>query len=196
MLAEVNADSIRQSPPLLLVLLAGLGLAGPGPASLRAGQYPHSPAAIPAPELTGKAWLNVPDGSRLSLSSRKGKVTILHFWTYGCINCRRNLPAYDRWHKRFASKGVLVIGIHSPETKAEANPANVAQKVKELGIAYPVLIDSDRQNWNRWRQRVWPAVCLIDKQGRVRYGWEGELEYRGAGGEAKLTRCVEAWLKE
>jgi len=151
---------------------------------------------MPAPELTGKLWLNLPSGSGLSLASRKGKVTILHFWTYGCINCKRNLPAYDRWQKRFAAKGVVVIGIHSPETEAERNPANVAKKVKELGISYPVLVDSDRQNWNRWQQRAWPAVCLIDKQGRLRYGWEGELECRGAGGEAKLTQLVEALLKE
>lgn len=189
--------ALRRHPPLLLLVLAvGLGLAGSTAASLGAGGLPNHPASVPAPELTGKLWLNVPDGTRLSLSSRKGKVTILHFWTYGCINCRRNLPAYDRYYKRFASKGVLVIGVHSPETKAEADPANVDRKVKELGIAYPVLVDSDRQNWNRWQQRAWPAVCLIDKLGRVRYGWEGELEYRGAGGEAKIARLVEALLKE
>ncbi len=180
----------------LLMLLAGLALPASTAAPLCAAEASEPAAAMPAPELTGKLWLNLPSGSALSLASRKGKVTILHFWTYGCINCRRNLPAYDRWHKRFASKGVLVIGIHSPETEAERNPSNVEKKVKELGIAYPVLVDSERQNWNRWQQRAWPAICLIDKQGRVRYGWEGELEYRGAGGEAKMTRLVEALLKE
>jgi len=180
----------------LLVLLSGLALAVSTAGSLRAAEASTPAGAMPAPELTGNLWLNLPSGTTPSLASRKGKVTILHFWTYGCVNCRRNLPAYNRWHKRFASKGVVVIGVHSPETKAEQGPANVAKKVKELGIAYPVLVDSDRQNWNRWQQRAWPAVCLIDKQGRIRYSWEGELEYRGAGGEAKMTRLIEALLKE
>ena len=149
-----------------------------------------------APELTGDVWLNVPEGTRLSLASRRGEVTILHFWTFGCINCKRNLPAYDRWQKRFAAKGVLIIGVHTPETEGERNPANVVRKVKELGITYPVLVDSDHQNWRRWQQRIWPTIYLIDKQGRVRYRWEGELEYRGAGGEVKMTRLIEALLKE
>jgi peroxiredoxin len=186
----------RRRAPSPLLALAGLALVGLTVATLWAAESSDPSAALPAPELTGKVWLNLPSGKTVTLASRKGKVTILHFWTYGCINCRRNLPAYDRWHKRFASRGVMVIGIHSPETKAERDLANVKKKLKELGIAYPVLVDSDRQNWNRWQQRAWPAVCLIDKQGRVRYGWEGELEYRGAGGEAKMTRLIEALLKE
>ena len=82
-----------------------------------------------------------------------------------------------------------------PETEAERDPANVAKKVKELGIAYPVLLDSDRQNWNRWQQRIWPAIYLIDKQGRVRYLWEGELEYQNAGGEAKMNRLIAELLR-
>jgi thiol-disulfide isomerase/thioredoxin len=89
------------------------------------------------PELMGDSWLNLPKGSRLSLASRKGKVTIVHFWTFGCINCKRNLPAYERWWRRFADKGVVVIGIHTPETEAERDLANVAGKVRELGITYP-----------------------------------------------------------
>jgi thiol-disulfide isomerase/thioredoxin len=123
-------------------------------------------------------------------------VTIVHFWTYGCINCRRNLPTYNRWQQRYSAKGVLVIGIHSPETDAESKPANVARKVKELGITYPVFLDPKRSNWNRWHQRVWPTIYLVDKHGRVKYAWEGELEYQGAGGEAKMTRLIETMLKE
>jgi thiol-disulfide isomerase/thioredoxin len=151
---------------------------------------------IAAPELVSDAWLNLPKGTQPSIASRRGKVTILHFWTYGCINCKRNLPAYNRWQRRFAAKGVLVIGIHSPETQAERKPANVASKVKEFGITYPVLLDPELKNWNRWQQRVWPAVCLIDKQGRVRYGWEGELGPPESGVEARLTRLVDVLLKE
>ena len=191
----MNLASNRLAPGFALMLLAGLALPGTSVVPLRAAEG-LPPVGVIAPELTGKVWLNLPSGKTLSLASRKGKVTILHFWTYGCINCRRNLPAYDRWHKRFASKGVVVIGIHSPETEGERDLANVTRKVKEFGIAYPVLVDSDRANWKRWQQRAWPAVCLIDKQGRVRFGWEGELEYGGAGGEAKMTRFIELLLKE
>ena len=151
---------------------------------------------LAAPELTGDTWLNLPKGSRLTLASRKGKVTILHFWTFGCINCKHNLPAYNRWQRRYAAKGVLVIGIHTPETEAERKPANVTRKARELDISYPVLVDSDHENWRRWQQRVWPTIYLIDKQGRVRYGWDGELEYQDAGGEAKMTGLIEALLKE
>ncbi|MGO8926367.1 MAG: redoxin domain-containing protein [Limisphaerales bacterium] len=186
----------RKAPSLLLGFGVALGLLGSAAAPLFAGEPSQPSASVAAPELTGDAWLNVPEGSRLSLASRKGKVTILHFWTFDCINCKHNLPAYDRWQKRFAAKDVLVIGVHTPETAAERNLANVARKVKELGISYPVLVDSDHENWRRWQQRMWPTVYLIDKQGRVRYGWEGELEYQGAGGEAKMIGLIEALLKE
>jgi len=178
---------------MVLLTLGAFGLILP---SLRAGQAPQAPPALPAPELTGDSWLNLPAGTKLTLASRKGKVTIVHFWTYGCINCRRNLAYYAAWQRRFAARGVMVIGIHSPETEGERKLANVTKKVKDLGITYPVLVDSDRQNWNRWGQRVWPAICLVDKQGRARYGWEGELEYQSAGGAAKMSRYIEALLKE
>ena len=180
----------RRGPTLLMLLPVALGLLGPPGTPLLVGEGSQPSAGVVAPELTGDSWLNLPKGSTLSLASRKGKVTIVHFWTFGCINCKRNLPAYDRWWKRFAGNGVVVIGIHTPESEAERDPANVAKKVKELGIAYPVLLDPDRPNWNRWHQRIWPAIYLIDKQGRVKYQWEGELEYQNAGGEAKMTRLI------
>ena len=185
----------RKVRAILLMLPVELGLLGQHCTPLLASEPSPPLAGVPAPELTGDSWLNLPKGSTLSLASRKGKVTIVHFWTFGCINCKRNLPAYDRWWKRFADKGVVVIGIHTPETEAERDPANVAKKVKGLGIAYPVLLDSEHQNWNRWQQRIWPAIYLINKQGRVRYLWEGELEYQKAGGEAKMTRLIVELLK-
>lgn len=193
---RITISLARKTPALLLLLSVVLGLLGPPGAPLFAGE-PSQPSASPvAPELTGDSWLNLPKGSTLSLASRKGKVTIVHFWTFGCINCKRNLPAYDRWWKRFADKGVVVIGIHAPETEAERDPANVARKVKELGISYPVLLDLDHQNWNRWQQHIWPAIYLIDKQARARYLWEGELEYQHAGGEAKMTQHILDLLRE
>jgi thiol-disulfide isomerase/thioredoxin len=188
----MNVSLLRRASALVLALGA-FGLAA---LPLPAAEAPQAPPALPAPELTGGPWLNLPTGARLTLASRKGKVTIVHFWTYGCINCRHNLSYYAAWQRRYAAKGVMVIGIHSPETDGESKLANVIKKVKELGITYPVLVDSNRQNWNRWGQHVWPAICLVDKKGRARYGWEGELEYKGAGGAAKMSRLIEALLKE
>ena len=127
----------RKAPRLLLMLPVALGLLGAPGDLLAAAEGSRSSTGVVAPELTGDSWINLPKGSTLSLASRKGKVTIVHFWTFGCINCKRNLPAYDRWWNRLAGNGVVVIGIHTPETEAERDPANVAKKVKELGIAYP-----------------------------------------------------------
>ena len=192
----MNIPVGRKVPALLLALLAGLGAPALAATAAPGGASASAPKGAPAPELVGDSWLNLPQGTRPTFASRKGKVTIVHFWTYGCINCRRNLPIYDRWQQRYAAKGVLVIGIHTPETDAESKPANVAKNVKELGITYPVLVDSRRYNWNRWPQHIWPSIYLVDKQGRVKYVWEGELEYQGAGGEAKMTRLVETLLSE
>jgi peroxiredoxin len=184
-----KATTLGRLLPVALGLMITLGT------PLLAAEPSQPLASHAAPELTGDSWLNVPKGTKLSLAARTGKVTIVHFWTFGCINCKRNLAAYDRWWRRFAEKGVVVIGIHTPETEAERDPANVARKVKELGISYPVLLDSDHQNWNRWQQRIWPAIYLIDKQGRTRYLWEGELEYQKAGGEVKMTQLIMDLLK-
>ena len=98
--------------------------------------------------------------------------------------------------RQFAKRGVEIIGVHTPETASERNVTNVVSKVKELGITYPVLLDQSAQNWKRWGQRCWPTVYLIDKQGRVRIAWEGELEYQGRGGFAKATQMIETLLKE
>ena len=89
-----------------------------------------------------------------------------------------------------------IIGVHTPESEWERKEANVAAQLKELNITYPILIDNQHENWNRWRQQYWPTVYLIDKGGRVRYAWAGELDYRRAGGEAKMARLVDALLRE
>ena len=118
----------RKAPALLLLLPGALGLLSRPDTPLLATEPSQPFPGVAAPELTGDSWLNVPKGTKLSLASRKGKVTIVHFWTFGCINCKRNLAAYDRWWKRFADKGVVVIGVHTPETAAERDPANVAKR--------------------------------------------------------------------
>lgn len=153
-------------------------------------------ASAPAAELVGHSWLNTPGNAPLRLAGRRGKVTIVEFWTRGCVNCRRNLPAYNRLHERFAPKNVVLIGIHTPETPGERDPARLARFVKEQNITYPILHDAQGANWNRWNQEFWPTVYLLDKQNRVRYRWEGELAYNGANGEARIARRVEQLLAE
>ena len=162
---------------------------------LNAPAAEHNPTArnSPAPELTGGPWINTSDGKALSLKERRGQVTVVHFWTFGCSNCRANLPVYARWHKHFAPRGVAVIGVHTPEMSNEKNESNVRREVKNLGIEYPVLVDRDGSNWQRWNQQYWPSIYLLDKQNRVRYVWIGET---GDEGEKIMARHIEELLAE
>ena len=90
----------------------------------------------------------------------------------------------------------MIVGIHTPETKEERVAENVARRVKQLGITYPVLLDSKSANWVRWSQQYWPTVYLIDKKGRIRYRWEGELEYDNQHGATKMLQLVNELLNE
>jgi len=144
-----------------------------------------------APELVGKSWFNT-NGKPLTLASRRGKVTVVEFWTFGCSNCRNNLPAYARWQKKFAAQGVEVIGVHTPESDYERNPKNVEKFLRDEKITYPIVTDENHENWRRWNQQYWPTVYLIDKTGRVRHRHVGELR----GEEAGVTRRIETLLKE
>lgn len=150
---------------------------------------------LPAPALAGEPrdWLNT-GGKKLNFL--KGRVYVVEFWTFGCINCQRNLPAYARWQKKFAGKNVTVIGIHTPETDAEKKRENVIEQVKKLGITYPVLLDQQMTNWKRWEQGVWPTVYVVDKRGQARFRWLGELDWQHAGGEEKMAACIEQLLRE
>lgn len=165
-----------------LFLAALSAAAAPQPISLNAK----------APALTGGPWLNTRDAQ----APPKAKVTIVHFWTFGCYNCLNNLPVYARWQKRFAGQPVEMIGIHTPEFDHEARLDNVKANIKRLQVEFPVLVDSDRRNWDRWNQQFWPAVYLIDAQGRIRYRWDGELNWRGTKGEEIMAQRIEQLLAE
>jgi alkyl hydroperoxide reductase subunit AhpC len=142
----------------------------------------------PAPELVGTSWLNVTQP--VTLASRRGKVTVVEFWTADCINCKRNFPTYASWSRDFQRDGVQVLSIHTPETKWEAASSFVRRRTKEYKITYPVLIDSSYSNWNLWHQDSWPTVYLIDKKGIIRYQWVGELDADGAGGTRQMTQLI------
>ncbi|HVU60127.1 MAG TPA: cytochrome c biogenesis protein DipZ [Mycobacteriales bacterium] len=122
-------------------------------------------------------WFNTPDGAALNLAQLKGKVVLVDFWTYSCINCLRSLPHVEAWYARYHSDGFEVVGVHTPEFDFEHVVGNVASAIARLGVAYPVAMDNDYGTWNAWGNDSWPAEYLIDPDGNVRYGSVGEGDY-------------------
>lgn len=131
-----------------------------------------------APELTGlTGWLNTPGGRPLSLAGLRGKVVLIDFWTYSCINCQRTLPHTEAWYREYAKDGFVIIGVHTPEFAFEHVPSNVAAQAKTLGVRYPVAIDDDYATWNAYNNQYWPAEYLVDPHGQVRHITFGEGGY-------------------
>lgn len=128
-----------------------------------------------APELTGIThWLN---SSPLTLRELRGKVVLIDFWTYTCINCIRTLPYVTEWHKKYADEGLVIIGVHSPEFSYEHSTENVAEAIARFEIEYPVAQDNDFATWRAYHNRYWPAFYFIDAEGKLRYIKIGEGEY-------------------
>jgi thiol-disulfide isomerase/thioredoxin len=127
-----------------------------------------------APEITGQTWINT---DPLRLADLKGKVVMVEFWTFGCYNCRNVQPYVKEWHRKYADQGLVVIGVHTPETDFERYSKNVEHYVHEEQIPYAVVTDNDFATWTRYGNRAWPTVYLIDKQGIIRYMHIGEGAY-------------------
>lgn len=131
--------------------------------------------STPAPQFQGLTnWINSPP---LTLSSLKGKVVLVDFWTYSCINCIRSLPYVEKWYQTYHDKGLVVVGVSTPEFAFEHNPANVQAAVKRDGLTYPVALDNNDDTWNAFDNSSWPADYLIDKSGNIRYVSLGEGDY-------------------
>ncbi|MGC1183043.1 cytochrome c biogenesis protein DipZ [Legionella sp.] len=129
----------------------------------------------PEPEITGiTSWIN---SSPINLNDLKGKVVLIDFWTYSCINCLRSLPYVKYWYNHYHDKGLVVIGIHTPEFNFEANPENVRAAVQREGILYPVALDNNYLTWINFNNHYWPAHYLINKKGEVVYEHFGEGNY-------------------
>src|SRR5580704_6736130 len=127
------------------------------------------------PDLSGAtAWLNSPP---LTPAALRGKVVLVDFWTYSCINCLRALPYVKTWYARYRDQGLVVIGVHAPEFAFEKNEANVTRAVHDLGITYPVAMDNDYAIWSAFNNQYWPAHYFIDAQGRIRGHHFGEGDY-------------------
>jgi cytochrome c biogenesis protein CcdA/thiol-disulfide isomerase/thioredoxin len=129
----------------------------------------------PAPEFDGIVeWQNSP---ALTITGLRGKVVLIDFWTYSCINCLRTLPYIEDWDRRYRDAGLVVVGVHTPEFAFERVPANVRENSKKLGVTYPVALDNAYGTWNAWGNRYWPAKYLIDRRGHVRAYHFGEGAY-------------------
>src|SRR5258708_6234126 len=142
----------------------------------------------PMPGLDGAmAWLN---SAPLSSKSLRGKVVLVNFWTYSCINSLRELPYMKAWAAKYKDAGLVVIGVHAPEFGFEKDPANVKNAVFGLKVAYPIPIDSNHSIWRAFRNEYWPADYFVDAKGRIRYHHFGEGEYE------KSELVIQALLRE
>jgi cytochrome c biogenesis protein CcdA/thiol-disulfide isomerase/thioredoxin len=146
--------------------------AGSGPAALE--------DCGAAPAISGiSQWLNTPGGGTIDLASLRGKVVLVDFWAYSCINCQRAISHVTAWYSTYQADGFEVIGVHTPEYAFEQVAGNVAAGAKRLGISYPVALDNNYTTWNNYQNESWPADYLIDAAGNVRYVSIGEGDYGG-----------------
>ncbi len=143
----------------------------------------------PALDLPGiESWINTPGDQPLTLSELKGKVVLIDFWTYSCINCQRTLPFVTAWYDKYKDDGFVVIGVHTPEFQFEHVRSNVEDATRRFGIHYPVALDNNYATWHEWHQAFWPAHYLIDKDGIVR-----QVHY-GEGGYAETEKLIQQLL--
>lgn len=142
--------------------------------------------AAPALRDTG-AWFN---STPLTIEALRGKVVLVDFWTYDCINCQRHLPHVSQWAEKYKDRGLVVIGVHTPEFAFERKTENVRDAIARLRIKHPVVQDNDYGSWRSFGNQYWPADYLIDREGRLVYTHVGE------GGYDEMARRIEALLAE
>lgn len=152
-------------------------------AALVAASLTGAAAAFAAPAVSGplapdfagiEKWQN---SDPLTVKQLRGKVVLVDFWTYSCINCLHVLPYVKSWNDRYKDQGLVVVGVHTPEYPFERNPDNVKDAIKRLGITFPVAQDNQYATWSAYNNQYWPGFYLIDKQGRVVYTHFGEGDY-------------------
>jgi thiol-disulfide isomerase/thioredoxin len=139
-------------------------------------------------KITG--YINTEEGRPINLKDLKGKVVLVDFWTYSCINCIRTLPYLVDWNEKYADKGLVIVGVHSPEFEFEKNVDNVKAAVQKYGIKYPVIQDNDKGTWDAYQNRYWPRKYLVDNEGYIRY------DHIGEGGYAETEKVIRSLLAE
>jgi cytochrome c biogenesis protein CcdA/thiol-disulfide isomerase/thioredoxin len=153
-----------------------------GPSRFAETQKPAGSAGLPvlgrAPDFTGNdRWFNTPANAPLDLADLRGRVVLIDFWTYTCINCIRTLPYLRAWDGRYRERGLTIVGVHTPEFTFEREAENVERAIAQNRLRYPVAQDNEFATWDAWGNRYWPAKYLIDARGRVRYAHFGEGAY-------------------
>jgi thiol-disulfide isomerase/thioredoxin len=168
---------------VVAALVVGVAVAHPSadPGSGTAGGGGSAPSLAassdrqPVPDFTGIArWINSPPLHREGL---RGRVVLVDFWTFSCVNCTRTIPHLRALYDHYRDRGLVIVGVHSPEFDFEKDPANVAAAVRRLGVTWPVALDSSMSTWNGFNNQYWPAEYLVDRQGRVAWFHAGEGEY-------------------
>ncbi|HEY2335366.1 MAG TPA: cytochrome c biogenesis protein DipZ [Solirubrobacterales bacterium] len=157
--------------------VGAVAASAPQPAT---GPNGHSnlPVLGAAPEFVdNQRWFNTPGGRPLTMRSLRGRVVLVDFWTYSCINCLRTLPYLTAWDRKYRRAGLTIVGVHSPEFPFEKEASNVQEAIERNGIHYPVAQDNDLATWNAYANQYWPAEYFIDSRGRVRYAHFGEGDY-------------------
>ena len=146
---------------------------------------PVAVSVRPAPALASGPWVN---GAPTTLAAQRGKVTVLLFWTRDCINCKHNLGYWNEWAKTYRGTDVSVISVHTPETRYERSVDGTRRFVQSHDLAFPVLVDNDEKTWNAFGVQSWPTEILIDKTGKIRAEYAGELNWQGSG-EYKIVQA-------
>jgi cytochrome c biogenesis protein CcdA/thiol-disulfide isomerase/thioredoxin len=168
-LSEVRGESAHG--------VGGKAASAPQPTA-NAGGHLRLPVLGKAPEFVdNQRWFNTPGDRPLTLRGLRGRVVLVDFWTYSCINCLRTLPYLKAWDQRYRKDGLTIVGVHSPEFPFEHDASNVAEAIERNGLRYPVVQDNDLATWNAYGNQYWPAEYFIDAQGNVRYVHFGEGSY-------------------
>ena len=126
----------------------------------------------------------------INLADLKGKIVLVDFWTYSCINCIRTIPYLVDWNEKYADKGLVIVGVHAPEFEFEKDIDNVKEAVKKFGIKYPVIQDNDKGTWNAYENQYWPQKYIVDNEGFIRY------DHIGEGGYAETEKVIQSLLQE
>jgi len=180
--------SVGTTSALEKALVEKIGMPMPIPVPLSQPRAPALPDEGGLPSLAGATeWLN---SAPLTAEILRGKVVLVDFWTYSCINCLRTLPYVRAWAEKYKDAGLVVVGVHAPEFAFEKLPANVRRATKDLGIGFPVAIDSDYAIWRAFGNQYWPAFYIVDAQGRIRHHQFGEGQY------AKAEQVIQQLLAE
>lgn len=142
---------------------------------------------VRAPDYAPGAWINSPP---LHIAALRGRVVLTDIWDFTCVNCIRTLPYLVEWQRRYADRGLTIVGVHSPEFEFAKDRRQVEAAARRFGLTYPVVLDNDYETWNAYANRYWPAHYLIDKNGTIRYSQFGEGGYR------EFERAIQALLRD